>query len=132
MICNSGEVSGTCRLALCLRAGWRLAGIISRFVPVDHMQTWGSQSQQKLVLVWGLGWRHRAADLGQSHKEGPDVCAEVACRRQVPVHLPALPKLLQPVVKLARHHHLHTGRQLSFSTLREALQWCLRACMLKA
>ena len=48
------------------------------------------------------------ADLGQGHEEGPNAGAEVAGRRQVAVHLPALPKLLHPVVKLARHHDLRS------------------------
>ena len=34
MICNLGEVSGTCRLALCLRAGCHLAGIYRRTASV--------------------------------------------------------------------------------------------------
>ena len=60
----------------------------------------------------GAAYGQQEADLGKSHKEGPDIGAEVACRRQVSVHFPALPKLLQPVVKLARHHHLHIGPRL--------------------
>ena len=52
------------------------------------------------------------ADLGQGHEEGPDAGAEVAGRREVPIHLPALPELLHPVVELARNHNLRSMRRI--------------------
>lgn len=51
-----------------------------------------------------------SAHLWQRHEEGLHVCAQVACSRQVPVHLPALCKFLEAVVKLAGHHDLATSK----------------------
>ncbi len=63
----------------------------------------------------------RAGHLGQGDKEGPRVGGQVARGRQVAVHLPALRKLLQPVVELAADDHLRPGAPAARRTRRPAV-----------
>lgn len=66
-------------------------------------------------------------DLGQCNEEGLHIGGQVAGGTQVLVHLPALCKLLEPVVKLAGHNHLHAPASGAASQLSAAHQSCLRA-----
>jgi len=63
----------------------------------------------------------RAGHLGQGDKEGPRVGGQVARGRQVAVHLPALRKLLQPVVEFAADDHLRPGAPAARRTRRPAV-----------